>query len=109
MRAVLRSEAVSKLPKAFWALCAEGPQRCAWCAERIRVACAGFRVDFGAFAALSRLSRPPAGDVVSEQAYLGIIPQFGPLGWTVPSLAAILAPRGLLELCRWSGWSGRRC
>ena len=106
MRAVLRSEASSKLPKAFLALCAKGPQRWAWCAERFRVACAGFRVDFGAFAAFSRLSRPPANDVVSKQACLGIIPQLWPLSWPVPSLAAKLAPRGLLELWR---WSGRRC
>ena len=106
MRAVLPSKALSKLPKAFLALFAKGPQRWAWCAARFCVARAGFRVDFGAFAALSRLSRPQAGDVVSEQACSGINPQLWPLGWPVPSLAAKLAPRGLLELWR---RSGRRC
>ena len=106
MRAVLRSEVLSKLPKAFLAMCAKVPQRWAWCAARFCVARAGFRVDYGAFSALSRLSRPPAGNVVSEQAFLGIIPELGPLVWPVPSLAVILAPRGLLELWR---RSGRRC
>ena len=91
---MLRSDILSKLPKTFLAMCAKGPQRWAWSAHCFRVSCAGFRVDFGAFAVVSRLSQPPAVDFVFCQH-----PSSGPLGWPVPSLALKLAPRRLLELC----------